>query len=156
MPKEGDRVIFPDVGTFEDTNTGREVVGEITATDTIVDIEEGSNESLFGPDEGETRLELEDRGRTLFSELGAKTGRDTVEPGDVIVDPAERRQDDSVDPAAVHAKRSREARIADEAKDARVTTDKEQWASDPSAWDYPGVDTGPQFDETFDSDFLDF
>jgi len=64
------------------------------------------------------------------------------------------------DPMQIHESRTDYAQKQDEARDARLTTDVEKWASDPNSWDFPGVDTGPQFreeqSEDFDTDsFLD-
>jgi len=155
MPQEGDRVIFPDVGTFEDPASGNEVVGEVTETDTILDTEP-REASGFGvkSDEGELGFDLADRGRTAASDLGSKPAGDEVTGMDVAIEPADRRQQGSdIDPQAIHNERSQTAQVADEAKDAEVTTNESLWASDPDSYDFPGVDTGPQFDETFDSDF---
>jgi hypothetical protein len=156
MVEQGDRLIFPDVGTFEDPNTGNDVVGEFVATDTVTDVERGGGDSLFGPDEGQTRISLENRGSTMLSDIGQRGGGETVGPRDVVVEPRERTNSDTISPAQIHSERSQTARVADESKDARLTTDKQQWASDPSGFDYPGVDTGPQFESTFDGDFFDF
>lgn len=67
---------------------------------------------------------------------------------------------DSIDPVAINRRRSEEAKAADRAQDAPITTDPLQWASSPDEYDFPGVDTGPTFREEqgddFDSDsFLD-
>jgi hypothetical protein len=63
----------------------------------------------------------------------------------------------SLEPEEVDRKlRPAEARASDRGKDAEVTTNAAEWASDPSRHDYPGVDTGPRFEETFDDDFADF
>lgn len=47
-----------------------------------------------------------------------------------------------------HRERSARARTVDEQRRATVTTNFEQWASDPRRWDFPGVDdprtTGPE------------
>lgn len=40
-----------------------------------------------------------------------------------------------------HEERSREAKIADESKKAPITRDPLKWASNPSEYDFPGVDT---------------
>ncbi len=55
-------------------------------------------------------------------------------------------------PHEVHENRSEYAQAQDEARDARITTDPEQYASDPDSFDFPGVDTGPRFESTFGSD----
>lgn len=156
MVQEGDRAIFPTVGRFIDPDTGREVIGEKTVTDTITGIEpRDENRVTFRSDEGELGLDLEKRGRRRLSDLGDKPGSDTVTADDVFIEPQDRNKN-GIDPAEIHSERSYEAQIADEAKDATITTDEEQWASDPSDWDYPGVDTGPVFEENFDSDFSSF
>lgn len=54
-------------------------------------------------------------------------------------------------PYEVHESRSEYAQAQDEARDARITTDPEQYASDPNSFDFPGVDTGPRFESTFGS-----
>jgi len=159
MPQEGDRVIFPDVGTFEDPATGNDVVGEITDTDRIESVEP-RDETGFGirSDEGELGFELEGRGRTAISNLGSKTGGEEVDPLDIAIEPADRRQSggSDIDPQAIHNDRTPEAQIADESKDAEITTNKRKWASNPDEFDYPGVDTGPRFEQTFNDDFTDF
>ena len=60
------------------------------------------------------------------------------------------------EPGELNEMRPRNARVSDRGKDAKVTDDEVEWASDPSRHDYPGVDTGPRFEETFDDDFDDF
>lgn len=55
-------------------------------------------------------------------------------------------------PIEVHESRSDYAQAQDEARDARITTDPEQYASDPDSFDFPGVDTGPRFENAFGSD----
>jgi hypothetical protein len=66
-----------------------------------------------------------------------------------------------IDPQRIHNARPRSNRRADERRDAEITTDPLQWASNPNEYDFPGVDTGPTFreeqGEDFDTDsFLDF
>jgi len=58
-----------------------------------------------------------------------------------------------LDPREIHDQRSPEAQIADEAKDAPLTTDPLKYASDPSGTDFPGVDTGPTFEDVEGEDF---
>lgn len=58
-----------------------------------------------------------------------------------------------IDPVAIQRRRSEEARQTDAAKDAPLTSDPLTWASDPSQYDFPGVDTGPTFRETEGEDF---
>jgi len=60
------------------------------------------------------------------------------------------------EPSEMNQNRSAEARASDRGKDANVTDDRLEWASDPSRHDFPGVDTGPRFEESFDGDFEDF
>jgi len=55
-------------------------------------------------------------------------------------------------PYDVHESRSEYAQSQDEARDARITTSPRQYASDPDSYDFPGVDTGPRFENTFGSD----
>lgn len=55
-------------------------------------------------------------------------------------------------PFDVHESRSEYAQSQDEARDARITTSPRQYASDPDSYDFPGVDTGPRFENTFGSD----
>lgn len=63
------------------------------------------------------------------------------------------------DPRRVHEDRSEYAQKQDEARDAKLTTDPEEYATDPNSLDFPGVDTGPMFRQKegeFDSEsFLD-
>lgn len=157
MVEEGDRIIFPDVGKVEDPHTGNEVVDTVTETDTVVDVEP-RDETGFGiiSDEGELGFDLAERGRTAISDLGGKVQDGTVEPSDIAIEPAGRSTRSEIDVREIHNDRSQEAQIADESKDAELTTNKEKWASDPSSYDYPGVDTGPTFDDAFDSDFETF
>lgn len=55
--------------------------------------------------------------------------------------------------STVHSSRSPRARRVDERKDAPITTDLDEWASAPSRWDYPGVDTpGGRSDFTSDNE----
>jgi hypothetical protein len=56
---------------------------------------------------------------------------------------------DAPDPAETVEDRSPEAVEADRARKARVTTDVDLYASDPAAYDYPFVDTPPEFTEEF-------
>jgi hypothetical protein len=60
---------------------------------------------------------------------------------------------DEIDPREVHENRSETARQTDSGQDAPLTTDPLQWASDPSGYDFPGVDTGPTFRESEGDDF---
>jgi hypothetical protein len=43
--------------------------------------------------------------------------------------------------STVHRSRSPRARRVDDRRKAPITTDLDQWASNPNRWDYPGVDT---------------
>lgn len=54
-----------------------------------------------------------------------------------------------LDPQDIHDARPRSNRRDDEQRDAEVTTDPLQWASNPTEYDFPGVDTGPKFEEEF-------
>jgi len=60
------------------------------------------------------------------------------------------------EPEELNEMRPREARASDRGKDAKVTDDAVEWARDPSRHDFPGVDTGPIFEGSFDGDFDDF
>jgi len=64
---------------------------------------------------------------------------------------------DELQPGRINRNRSSDARRADGSRDAEITTDQLQWASNPDEYDYPGVDTGPIFRDNFDEDdFMDF
>jgi len=56
------------------------------------------------------------------------------------------------DPREVHGSRSEYAQAQDEARNAQITTSPSQYASDPDSYDFPGVDTGPRFRNTFGDD----
>lgn len=56
------------------------------------------------------------------------------------------------DPREVHESRSEYAQAQDEARNARITTSPSRYAADPNSYDYPGVDTGPRFRNTFGDD----
>lgn len=106
------------------------------------------DDSAFGDPMGDGRVRLSNR------PLGLE---DEMMPGRVIKTDDLREE---INPTAIQHRRSTEARTADRAKDAELTSDPLRWASDPSHYDFPGVDTGPQFREAegddFDSDsFLD-
>jgi len=108
---------------------------------TITEVGEGSSTGLgSGPGEGEVELS-------------------PVPPGvDRVTEVEELRE--ALDPTAINRRRSDEARTADTAKDAEITSDPLEWASAPDELDFPGVDTGPTFREAqgdnFDTDsFLD-
>lgn len=74
-----------------------------------------------------------------------------------VADSGESQQTDTPNPMEVHESRSKYAQRQDEARDARLTTDPEKYASDPNSYDFAGVDTGPKFSEEFgDVDFQDF
>jgi len=68
-----------------------------------------------------------------------------------VVQPAEL---DSPDPLRTHTNRSRETMENDKNRKARVTTDPETYASDPEAYDFPFLDTPPQFEEDFVPSFV--
>jgi len=59
----------------------------------------------------------------------------------------------------VHESRPEIDQRIDEQRDAKLTTDPEKWANNPDEYDYPGIDTGPDFDDAnpgFDRDsFID-
>lgn len=57
----------------------------------------------------------------------------------------ERIEDSPPDPRRVHESRSEYAQKQDKARDAKLTTDPDKYASDPNSLDFPGVDTGPEF-----------
>lgn len=110
----------------------------------IEEVGEGEPEEGFG-----SKLA---RGRVKLS--GTPTGLDDhMLPGRVVETEDLR---DEINPARIHRRRSDPSRETDRAMDAEVTTDPLQWASNPDEFDFPGVDTGPLFDETFDDDFSDF
>lgn len=50
--------------------------------------------------------------------------------------------------AEVHNERSRRSRMMDENRLATITTDPDEWRSDPANFDFPGIDTPA--DHTFD------
>jgi hypothetical protein len=56
---------------------------------------------------------------------------------------------EELDPEKIHNARSIKARRMDQRRDAEITTDALVWASNPDEYDYPGVDTGPMFKDTF-------
>lgn len=90
MAEEGDRIIFPTVGSFEDPNTGNQVVGERFVSDTVTDSSqraEGSGD-LFGPTEGELEIETESTGRTNITDIGDRVGGKEVAASDVFIEPA--------------------------------------------------------------------
>lgn len=107
----------------------------------ITKVGSGEPASGFGSKLGEGRVKLS----------GTPPGlEDEMEPGRVVETDDLRK---NIDPQAVQRRRSEAAREADRAKDAEITTDPLQWASDPSQYDYPGVDTGPTFREEQGEDF---
>jgi len=57
------------------------------------------------------------------------------------------------DPRVVHSDRSEYAQAQDVARDAEITTDPEEYATDPNSFDFPGVDTGPTFREAQEEEF---
>jgi hypothetical protein len=75
---------------------------------------------------------------------------DEMRPGRVIETDTLRQ---NIDPREIQRRRSDEARAADRAKDAPLTSDPLEWASDPSGYDFPGVDTGPTFRKEQGDDF---
>jgi len=136
------------------------------------------------------------RGQTFFtSQLGAKLEEQEIRAVDtrdgdqfVVVDDLPRHMEsdqasisvtkdvdaiatddlrDNLRPGRINDARSERSQRLDEQRDAEVTTDPLQWASSPDEYDFPGVDTGPRFEETFggrdpetlqrtDSSFFDF
>lgn len=168
MAREKDLIVFPELGQMEDPHTGNEVTGERMVSDRLIDTFESSGGlgSPMGADEGEKVFELEQRGTVAKSELGSTFGgSNEVTAEDVFIRGTRSRsrgsERDVPDPMEVHESRSEYAQRQDEARDARLTTDPEQYAKDPNSYDFPGVDTGPQFRESegedFDtSAFLDF
>jgi len=116
-------------------------------------------------------VKIEDVGSGESGQLGAMAGDGEVELDRSIGNPRSPLDrgtvqpiDDlreAIDPEAIQRRRSAAAREADVAKDAPITTDPLEWASDPAGLDFPGVDTGPTFREeegdNFDTDsLLDF
>jgi len=121
------------------TGVGRNKEVEIT------EVGEGEPAEGFGSKLGDGRVALDQNVPQLDD--------DDVYPGGVVETDALR---DTIDTERVHKNRSRTERVADESKDAELTTDPIQWASAPDQFDYPGVDTGPEFRDTFGDDFDDF
>lgn len=123
--------------------------------------------------------DIEDRAPNLANELQADRGKTTaIEPARNLSDDefdtfTEARRESPVvrfdgnkranvvksravddadlppDPREVHEGRSETAQRQDESRDARVTVDAEQYASDPDSFDFPGVDTGPGFESVY-------
>lgn len=52
---------------------------------------------------------------------------------------------DRIAASEIHDERSPKAQRVDERRGAPVTTDLDKWASNPDEFDYPGVDTKPEF-----------
>jgi len=111
---------------------------------TITEVGEGEPAEGFGSKLGDGRVKLNQTPAALNEEML---------PGRVVETDALR---DEIDPQSVHENRSRAERLADEAKDAEITTDPLEWASAPDQYDYPGVDTGPRFRDTFGDGFDEF
>lgn len=53
------------------------------------------------------------------------------------------------DPRDINQQRSTDAVAQDRQQKARVTTDVDRWASDPNSFDFPFVDTPPEFNDEF-------
>jgi len=132
MVQEGQTFLFP--GTLDNQET------------TIAEVGEGEvDDSAFSSALGDGRVRLSSTPVGLDEEMM---------PGRVIETDTLR---DEIEPEAVQRNRTEAAREADRAKDAEITTDPLQWASNPDEYDFPGVDTGPTFRDNFDpDDFLDF
>lgn len=111
---------------------------------TITDVGEGEPAEGFGSKLAEGRVKL-DRRPPVFD--------DDFLPGRVIETNTIREE---INPQRIHQNRNQTEQIADEAKDAEITTDPLKWASAPDRYDYPGVDTGPQFEDTFGGGFDNF
>jgi hypothetical protein len=108
----------------------------------ITDIGEGEPvDDGFGSALGDGRVKLNQSPPGLDEEM---------RPGRVIETDTLRR---NIDPREINIRRSEEARVADSAKDAELTTDPLLWASNPDQYDFPGVDTGPAFREEQGDDF---
>lgn len=125
-------------------------------------------ETPFGEDEGVFEAEsiIEPVGKYDEPSLSftPREGQDipykTVEKSNVkSMIKNERIEDAPPDPRRVHESRSDYAQKQDLARDARITTDPDQYASDPNSYDFPGIDTGPTFrdvEDDFDEEsFLD-
>jgi hypothetical protein len=111
----------------------------------IAEVGEGEPADGFGSKLGDGRVKLNQSPPTL---------EDDMLPGRVIETDDLR---ENINPERIHQNRSKTERIADESKDAEITTDPLEWAAAPDEHDFPGVDTGPVFEEEFgDSDFDDF
>lgn len=111
---------------------------------TIDEVGEGEPAEGFGSKLGDGRVKLNQTPVSLDEQML---------PGRVVETDVIR---DEIDPQRIHGNRSETERIADESKDAEITTDPLKWASAPDQYDYPGVDTGPRFRDTFGGDFDDF
>lgn len=59
---------------------------------------------------------------------------------------------DAPDPFEVTQQRSATAVERDRQRQARVTTDVETYASDPNSYDFPFVDTPPEFNKQYEND----
>jgi hypothetical protein len=120
---------------FESRNNGRIVPGEIEET------------RLMGEQQEVVRFEAEDptADRVVGLTLTTDEFKTAIDRGQLERTPP--------DPRALNKRRSPEARAADRAKDAPLTTDPGKWVSDPDEYDFPGVDTGPTFREEEGDDF---
>lgn len=139
--------MFPEVQRFEDPVTGNMVAGERMTTAPLTDVFESEGGLGAPAPEGERVFELEGRGQVAQSELGSRSRARDVTESDVFVLPGAKTTttSDAPDPREVHQDRSVYAQRQDSARDARITTDPETYASDPNSYDFPGVDTGPTF-----------
>ncbi|MFP4627190.1 MAG: hypothetical protein ACLFNI_11435 [Natronomonas sp.] len=106
------------------------------------------------------RVRITDVGEGESGQLGSMAGEGEVKLSESVVIGNDRGRIHGVDelragldPLAINRRRSDEARTADRAKDAELTTDPLTWASNPDEYDYPGVDTGPTFREVEGEDY---
>lgn len=160
MVQPGDNVIFPTVDT---SSRGNKYVSK-----TVKEFEtrENGGEGLFESVVGENKdyITFENGDEVPFSEIGQKMMGADVTNNDVFVRPSGTDSNlqngadarDDINPQRIHEERSMRSRVADESKDAEITTDESKWASAPDQYDYPGVDTGPKFESTFEGPFDDF
>jgi hypothetical protein len=165
MSNDRDMIVFPELDTYENPDTGVMMTDERMVTDEIEDVYEASGGlgSPLGAEEGERVFELKQRGTVPASELGGKVGESNeVTPEDVFVGPSQKstsNNKDTPDPRRVHESRSEYAQKQDLARDARITTDPDQYASRSNSYDFPGIDTGPTFrdvqDDFDEESFLD-
>lgn len=97
------------------------------------------------PPAGGQRLILEAEDGSSIASLTSRTMQQKRASGELEVA--------TPDPRALHARRDQYSRRQDEARDAQLTTDPEEWANNMDSLDFPGVDTGPKFREVQGDNF---